>query len=92
MELERDNISKLTATQNVIKNKFKKTYSDRLVHEENVFRALKPHTPNLLRSNDINYLCTRLKKLIKSSLNGSEKCNEEIKSILSKLRDNKITI
>lgn len=106
MEHERDNISKLAATQNIIRNKFKKTYSDRLVHEHNVIRALKPLTTtsskvttkkyalktSSLGKVNIDDLCARLKTLIKSSLKCSDNCNEEIKSILDKLREHGIIV
>lgn len=110
MEHERESTSKIAATQNIIKNKFKQAYSDRLAHEENVIRALKPladqlsasskiptmnhaFEANLLRTNDINKLCMRLKKLIKSSVNNSDyNCNEELKSIIIKLREHEIIV
>lgn len=37
-------MSKLTTTQNVIRNKFKKIHANRLVHEQNVEQTLKPLT------------------------------------------------
>lgn len=77
-----DRISK---TQSIIRSKFEKTYADRIVHEHNVIRAMKPLTtvatlssPSKLSLkkqatkitssdgiNNINYLCAKLKKLIK---------------------------
>lgn len=39
-----DDISKLTATQNVIRNKFEKAYVNRLEHEHDVNQAMKPLT------------------------------------------------
>lgn len=36
--------SKLTATQNILRNKFEKAYTNRVEHEDNVNRALNPLT------------------------------------------------
>lgn len=112
MEHERDSISKLAATQNIIRNKFKKTYSERLVHERNVIRAMKPLTAtvaplstsskvpgskhafkiNSLRAININDLCTRMKKLVNSTNKNSDACNEDIKTIITKLREHEIIV
>lgn len=98
MELERDSISKLTATQNIIRNKCKKTYSDRLLNEHNVIRAMKPLTIShafktiSLETIKINDLCTRLGKLIKSTVKRSDSCNEEIQFIINKLREHEIIV
>lgn len=96
----------------VIRNKFKKTFADRLVHEHNVIRAMKPLTStistlsssskvaadnhtfknSLLRTININKLCTRLKKLINSSIKINASCNDEIKTIIIKLREHGIIV
>lgn len=39
-------MSKLSATQNIIRNKFEKVYTNRLEHEQDVEQALKPLTAN----------------------------------------------
>lgn len=110
---ECDRISKIATTQNIIRNKFKKTFADRLVHEHNVIRTMKPLTtvttlssPSKLTlkkqaikttasdgMNNINYLCAKLKKLIKKlSVNSSDNCNVELQYIISKLREHGIII
>lgn len=42
--MNRKSVSKITATQNAIRNKFKKAYSKRLEHEHAVHCAMKPLT------------------------------------------------
>lgn len=42
--MNQDSVSKLTAAQNVIKNKFEKAYTNRLINEHDVNRAMKPLT------------------------------------------------
>lgn len=42
--MNQDSVSKLTATQNVIKNKFEKAYTNRLVNEHDVNHVMKPLT------------------------------------------------
>lgn len=103
---ECDRISKIDTTQSIIRSKFKKTHADRLVHEQNVIRAMKPLTtvatlssPSKLtlkkqaRINSINYLCAKLKKLIKKlSVNSSDNCNVELQYIIGKLQEHGIII
>lgn len=43
-KMNQDSVSKITATQNVIRNKFKKAYKNRLDHEHDVNQAMKPLT------------------------------------------------
>lgn len=43
-KMDQDSGLKLTATQNVIRNKFKRAYSNRLEHEHDVSQAIKPIT------------------------------------------------
>lgn len=40
-------VSKLTATQNIIRNKFEKAHKIRLENEHDVNRAMKPHTASI---------------------------------------------
>lgn len=40
-KMDQVNVTKLTATQNVIRNKFEETYKNRLEHEHDVNRAMK---------------------------------------------------
>lgn len=42
--MKQDSVSKLTATQNVIRNKFEKAYTNRIVNEHDVNHAMKPLT------------------------------------------------
>lgn len=92
-------ISKLTATQNVIKKKFKKALMNRLEHEENVNDTIN-QTSNACNATatvdasgqneyDPNELCIKLKSLIDATNRSKDKKIHiaEIKSIIAKLTD-----
>lgn len=87
---------KLTATQNVIRNKFRKIHANRLDHEQNVEQTLKPleettaSTDNQSRliiklNSDPNAICDELRRLLLLSSHTNEK--QSIDSILKELRD-----
>lgn len=51
--MDQINVSKLTATQNIIRKKFENAYKIRVEHENNVNQAIKPVTPStILLTND----------------------------------------
>lgn len=78
----------LTATQNVIRNKFEKLHADRLEREQDVEQTLKPiavtSTKSILikSNNNPNALCDELRKLL---LLSSDK--QSIDDVLKELRD-----
>lgn len=101
MSHEPDSLAKISATQTVIKNKFVKAYTNRIEHENDVNETMKPLTcsrqrrstskktnkNSLLNINDINELCNRLQKLINSQISRNVNYSQEIKMIISKLRE-----
>lgn len=98
MSNESNRIAKISATQNVIRKKFVKTYSNRIDHENNVNQSIKPLTcsrstskkcnkNSLLKVNNINMLCNRLQKHINSQISTNVNYRQEIRAIISTLRE-----
>lgn len=102
-----DNISKINETQRVIRNKFKTAYANRIDHEHNVNQAMQPLSDSLsatttasnhslkyssLVTNDVNDLCNRLQHLLESQTKRNVNHEQEIKTIIYKLRDLEIIV
>lgn len=99
-------MSKLTVTQNVIRNKFQKAYTNRLENEDDLNRAMKPlitttgfeYKTNSTTSkqqqqqHDPNTLCANLRILLASSHEFDDKARMQIKTILNELHDLEIII
>lgn len=95
-----NSIAKVSDTQNVIRKKFVKAYSNRIDYENDVNQSIKPltcsqsttttkkHKKNsLLKVNNINKLCIRLQKHINSQISTNVNYSQEIRMIISKLRE-----
>lgn len=92
-------LTKIFATQSVIRNKFIEAYTNRIDHENDVNKTIKrPFTSisfnknSSLKINVINKLCKRLQKLINLWKNGNDNYNQELKIIIDKLRQHEIIV
>lgn len=96
-------LAKITDTQKVIRKKFVKAYANRIDHEKDVNQTMKPltgtHTAinknrkkKLLKVNNINELCNELQMFINSQISGNTNYSQEIKMIISKLRELNIIV
>lgn len=89
--------SKLTDTQNVIRNKFAMAHTNRLENERDVHLALQPLEENHadgdkeeITPDDLDGLCKRLRVLLSSRSVDSADHTQEISAIVTKLREHKI--
>lgn len=98
MGQEQNSLAKISATQKVIKNKFVKAYTNRVDHGNDVNETMRPLTcsrrsstnrtkKNSLLEININELCNRLQKLINSQISRKVNYRQEIKMIISRLRE-----
>lgn len=93
-KMDPDNLSKLTATQNVIRNKFKKAYTNRLEREHDVNRAMKPLTSSSTTTSLTNESGFKKKdefsnhSIESRAIDSNELCNSLRKLLTSQIVDN----
>lgn len=101
-KMNQNNVSNLSKTQSVIRNKFAKAHANRLENEHDVEQALQPlvsktenHVDSVNIENsvvDLNELCNRLRFLLTTQCAGKADHTKEINAIISKLCELKILI
>lgn len=99
--MNRDSVSKLAASQNIIRNKFENALTNRLRKENDMNDAMKPltsshplTTSSAQKSIDLEYknnpdpntLCDNLRTLLASSNHDDVKSMQQINTILDELR------